>query len=881
MKNKTYYFGKVMLISLILSNFFSNFLIAQLADSPWPMLGHDERHSFCSHYKGPDSVRIAWIYELGENAICDPIIGSDRTLYIGTEHKLIAIDSTGSTKWEYSFPTTQWASPTPVLSADETVYIARRSGVWDRYLFAFSEQSGTVKWKYKIDDVSESSPVIGSDGTIFLGTGNGKFIALNKNGSLKWQYTTGFSQGVDGPPVLGDNNMVYFGHSSGRNISHNEWFYSLNLNDGSLEWNFDLSQGPFSYYPCIDLNGTIYCSGFYQLYAFNPDGSIKWLYPYDRTIVAIGPEGNVYSKYSDKLYAFNPESGGIKWEYSQSEAFGYPTVDSTGAIYIVSDSAISVINSNGELQWSKNLSSELSLSWWDGHLISYVYPRLIIGSKKDIYLACKDKLVAVFEPRPGTADLVISHFDIIPKFGTNVGAKVNIGATVKNIAGSSDAQCDVTFYVDGNPIGKSFVFISGGMEGHSAKVTWETQGYEAGEHSIYAYIDNVDPQETITTNNQSDTTYILHIPIQQQINNSTSGDTVFIEPGTYYENLTMKANITLFSNCGSDSTTIDGNNQGNAIDLPSWSDNMHIVGFTIINSDIGINMDSPYNSSVRNCRIFNNNKGIYIYGIRGKNLVSNNIIENNTIGIDGNNPRFDINNNTIVKNYDYGIKSIGANEPTPNIQNCILWGNGDDLGETAKADYSCIEDMDIGTGVIHDNPLFEDYDNGNYHLQLSSSCIDKGNPAEEFNDPEDPNNPGLALLPALGGLRNDIGAYGGPGAIDWGEPTAVKDKFSQTSNNIPENFDLLQNYPNPFNPETTIKYQLPEPSEVTIRIFNVTGQVVKIILDEHRPAGYHSVLWDGKDGLGNHVSSGVYFYQLRARSSKENFIETKKMILVR
>ena len=110
--------------------------------------------------------------------------------------------------------------------------------------------------------------------------------------------------------------------------------------------------------------------------------------------------------------------------------------------------------------------------------------------------------------------------------------------------------------------------------------------------------------------------------------------------------------------------------------------------------------------------------------------------------------------------------------------------------------------------------------------------------------------------------------------------TSVKDEGCIQT---PTSFELCQNYPNPFNPETTIKYQLSEPSEVAIRIFNITGQMVKTMLEEHQPAGYQSILWDGRDDMGNHVSSGVYFYQLCARTAKlgQVYADTKKMVLVR
>jgi photosystem II stability/assembly factor-like uncharacterized protein len=95
----------------------------------------------------------------------------------------------------------------------------------------------------------------------------------------------------------------------------------------------------------------------------------------------------------------------------------------------------------------------------------------------------------------------------------------------------------------------------------------------------------------------------------------------------------------------------------------------------------------------------------------------------------------------------------------------------------------------------------------------------------------------------------------------------------------PEGFRLEQNYPNPFNPTTTIKYQIPELSFVTLKVFDVLGNEISTIVNEEKPAGEYEVEFNPNShsrGSGN-LSSGVYFYQLKAGS----FIETKKMLLIK
>jgi hypothetical protein len=88
---------------------------------------------------------------------------------------------------------------------------------------------------------------------------------------------------------------------------------------------------------------------------------------------------------------------------------------------------------------------------------------------------------------------------------------------------------------------------------------------------------------------------------------------------------------------------------------------------------------------------------------------------------------------------------------------------------------------------------------------------------------------------------------------------------------------LRQNYPNPFNPTTTIGYYLPEPAVVSVDIYDIAGSRLATIAEGRQETGPHAVEWRGLDGSGNPVSSGVYFYRLKAGST----VLTKKMILMR
>jgi len=93
----------------------------------------------------------------------------------------------------------------------------------------------------------------------------------------------------------------------------------------------------------------------------------------------------------------------------------------------------------------------------------------------------------------------------------------------------------------------------------------------------------------------------------------------------------------------------------------------------------------------------------------------------------------------------------------------------------------------------------------------------------------------------------------------------------------PSSYILYQNYPNPFNLETEVKFIIPEPCDVLLKIYNLLGEEIRTLVNERREKGYYTVKWDGKDSRGLTTASGVYFYRLKAGS----FVSTKKMILIK
>lgn len=116
-------------------------------------------------------------------------------------------------------------------------------------------------------------------------------------------------------------------------------------------------------------------------------------------------------------------------------------------------------------------------------------------------------------------------------------------------------------------------------------------------------------------------------------------------------------------------------------------------------------------------------------------------------------------------------------------------------------------------------------------------------------------------------------------------PKRVVDNPSDENSLYPTEYVLEPNYPNPFNPTTRIRFGLPGSSQISLKIFNVQGQLVRILSNEALSAGFHELVWDGTNEQGQQVSSGVYFYMLQvygqADGAAAQFQQVRKMLFLK
>ena len=221
-----------------------------------------------------------------------------------------------------------------------------------------------------------------------------------------------------------------------------------------------------------------------------------------------------------------------------------------------------------------------------------------------------------------------------------------------------------------------------------------------------------------------------------------------------------------------------------------------------------------------------------------------------------------IENNTLVNNEaTTGTGGILAWSCKLTLRNNIIWGNKPLAKQTYTADggtlaatYCDIQNGLAGRGNINLDPLpGED----SFQLTALSPVIDKGDSTAVYNDPEDAGQPGSARKPARGTVRNDMGAFGGPGAAVTGYLKNLSSGISTTL--VPDGHLLFQNYPNPATDYTTISYVLPAAESVILRVTDLSGRIISNFPVGYDSPGLHRFKLD-VSGLAR----GNYLYLLEA-----------------
>jgi outer membrane protein assembly factor BamB len=259
-------------------------------------------------------------------------------------HNIIIRPPDTMSRWRFRLAAGEGITLTssPAIGADGTIYV----GSSDSSLYAVNPD-GSLKWRYVVVGIVQSSPAVGADGTVYFGSDDNRLYALNPDGTLKWRNSIG--GGSKSSPAIASDGTIYVGSS-------NQYVYAINP-DSTHKWGY-LTGGTITSSPAIATDGTIYIgSSDGYLYALNPDGTLKWRDSVGGSVYsspAVGPDGTVYFGSDDNtLYAINADST-PKWNFSTGgNVRSSPVIAADGTIYVGSDdNNLHALYSDGTPKWA-------------------------------------------------------------------------------------------------------------------------------------------------------------------------------------------------------------------------------------------------------------------------------------------------------------------------------------------------------------------------------------------------------------------------------------------------------------------------------------------------------------------------------------------------
>ena len=248
---------------------------------------------------------------------------------------LAALDvEDGELLWQVTTPGGISIMSSPLVGTDGTVYFGSRN----TYLYAINPD-GTEQWRYKTGGGIDATPSLGDDGTVYVGSMDGYLYAINPDGTQKWRYAT--VGDVRAMATIGSDGTLYFGDSSGR-------VYAVDM-DGIEQWNVSLAGGDILESPIIGRDGTLYvgtyfyAGRFYAIQGQNPpeEPASPWpMYGHDTRNTGLsayqGPAATQYTK----------------WSFAVAKSVSTSVMGPDGTIYMGTHNGLYAVNPDGTIKWT-------------------------------------------------------------------------------------------------------------------------------------------------------------------------------------------------------------------------------------------------------------------------------------------------------------------------------------------------------------------------------------------------------------------------------------------------------------------------------------------------------------------------------------------------
>ncbi|MBM3822127.1 MAG: tandem-95 repeat protein [Verrucomicrobia bacterium] len=257
---------------------------------------------------------------------------------VASEEAVLIVGQLGSKLWDVA--TGGEVRSSAALGNDGTVYVGSNDGK----VYALSP-FGQKRWEFATGAAVVSSPAVG-EGVLYVGSQDGGLYALQTNGVLRWRFEAGSA--IDSSPAIGRDGTVYVGDNNNR-------LHAVK-SDGTARWSVAVGGLIYSS-PAVGADGRVYFGAYdHRLYAVDAEGNVLWQFQTGGVVAsspAIGSDGTVYVGSADKrLYAVRPD-GTRRWQYVSSAAIsGSPVVGADGGVYFgTEDGRLVALTSEGTRRW--------------------------------------------------------------------------------------------------------------------------------------------------------------------------------------------------------------------------------------------------------------------------------------------------------------------------------------------------------------------------------------------------------------------------------------------------------------------------------------------------------------------------------------------------
>lgn len=322
-----------------------------LASSHCPKFRVDLADTGRSGVKGPDSFKVIWRFKSGGKIARSPVVDESGNIYFGASDSMFySLSSDGNLRWKVKLD--EWVDSAAALASDGSVYV----GCDDGNLAAISKE-GKILWKYYLHAEISSSPAI-ANGLVYAGSEDGILYGLDSAGKEQVKFKAKNRILVSSPLVTGGGEVIIGAED------HN--VYAINP-DGSLKWKYLTdTEEAFTSPPMADSNGNIYlATPDKKIISLDFGGQKRWETGVHEEIfapMALDSDNNIYAVALDGVLLSYGPGRKLRWKkWVDRKTAGGPIIDSSSRLYICGEKSVYLYDRDGGKKTSFSLDSKTGI----------------------------------------------------------------------------------------------------------------------------------------------------------------------------------------------------------------------------------------------------------------------------------------------------------------------------------------------------------------------------------------------------------------------------------------------------------------------------------------------------------------------------------------